>query len=234
MYPQGHKTHVAVFADLLQLLMVLPGRAAGDFRLKAANFLCRLLSGDVTLIPQILQTAANTSREAQAVIMQAVPVPPVDESMVLKRCREENALLDIEERKQRLEINRRESNLAFQVKCVKAINELKPLDDRDKLYFVDLIKMCDAPGYARIEDQQTRCETRGREISIALVAQELGVNTANKNSQIGKLMASRWRAANPQKEFVKRDTMYLGRPYKENVYYQCDYGMLAECIKEVC
>ena len=104
MYPQGHKTHVAVFADLLQLLMVLPGRAAGDFRLKAANFLCRLLSGDVTLIPQILQTAANTSREAQAVIMQAVPVPPVDESMVLKRCREENALLDIEERKQRLQI----------------------------------------------------------------------------------------------------------------------------------
>jgi hypothetical protein len=212
---------VAVFRDLVQLIQVLPGKAAANFRLKCANYLCRLLSGDTTLIPQILATAASVPEAVREVVMQDVPTAAVEMSSAEKRCREGHMILDLQER-----------NFNFQVKRIKMIKEIcGEFDDRDRIYYKDLLKKSDDPGYAVIQDT---VDPRGREISIQLVAQELGINPRSNGPMIGRLMAKRWREAHPNEEIPKRDTLYQGKPYKENTYYQCDYDMLAACIREIC
>lgn len=129
-------------------------------------------------------------------------------------------LLDLEER-----------NFEFQRKRIKFIQEFTGgFDDRDRLYFKDILKKSSDPGYRAIEDTP---DPRGREISIQLVCQELGINPGGKNAQIGKEMAKRWRAKYPGQKIPKRDTLYHGRPYKENVYYQRDYSMMEKVIREV-
>ena len=65
---------MGVFRDLVQLTMVLPGTKAGAFRLKAANYLCRLLAGDASLIPEILQTQASVAPETREALLEGVPV----------------------------------------------------------------------------------------------------------------------------------------------------------------
>lgn len=188
--------------------------------------MARLCGGDTSLIPMIEQANASITPEAREIIMQGVVVAPVQISTTEKRCREAGMLLDLEERKIKIQ----EANFSFQLKRMKLINEIIPLDDRDKLYFKDVLKMCGNAGYAAITD--TPDEERGREISIALVAQEIGVNPNGQSPVIGKLMAKRWKDAHPGEEPSKRDTLYQGRPYKENAYFQRDYVMLEACIRE--
>lgn len=216
-----------MFRDLIQLVQVLPGRKAASFRLKCANFLCRLLTGDRTLIPQIINASENISQEAANVMMQDVPVARVEISSVEKRCRDGHMLLDLEERKIKIE----EQNFDFQVKRFKAIKDEFGMDDRDKLYYKDLFKKSSDPGYAAIQNTE---DVRGREISIALVCQEIGINPQGKNPQIGRVMAKKWRERFPDNEIPKRDTIFLGRPYKENAYYQCDYDLMEQSIRDVC
>lgn len=211
---------MGVFRDLVQLIQVLPGRAAAVFRLKAANYLCRLLAGDVTLIPQILATHENLPAEVRDTVLQDVPIAVHEPSPVEKRCREAHMILDMKER-----------SLNYHVKKIKLIRDIfGEFDDRDRLYYKDVLKKCDEPGYAAVTDTE---DARGREISIALVCQELGVNPNGRSPQIGRLMARRWREAHPGEEIPKRDTLYNGRPYKENVYFQRDYDMMEACIREV-
>ena len=77
---QGRETPVGVFRDLIQLVQVLPGKNAAAFRIKAANYLCRLLSGDLSLIPEIIHTNQVVNDGAREALLQDVPRP---ESVVL-------------------------------------------------------------------------------------------------------------------------------------------------------
>jgi hypothetical protein len=211
---------VGVFRDLVQLIMVLPGAKAGDFRLKAANYLCRLLAGDASLIPQILATQQAVAPELREAIMTQVPTALPEPSPVEKRCREGHLLLDLEER-----------NFNFQAKRIKFMQDMfGPFDERDRLYYKDLVKKCGDSGYAAIQDTE---DERGREISIALVCQEIGVNPRGTSPQIGRRVAQLWRERYPGETPAKRDTLYQGRPYKENTYYQRDYDLLEKAIKEI-
>lgn len=191
---------------------------------------------------QANEQVAGTQMESA--IMQGVQTPELASPLVLKRVREENLLLDLEERKQNLEERKQRIKAENTARCldhIKRLDEFIGLDDRDRLYYKDMMKMAfeNKPGYSgfltdslQVNNEENQNE-RGREISIALVCQELGVNPRGKSSQIGRIMAKRWREAHPGEEIPKRDTLYNGRPYKENVYYQCDYDMLAGVIEEV-
>lgn len=214
--------------------MAITHQNAGQYRVKFANYLARLCSGDLTLINEIIHTNQRVSPEAREVMLQDVPRPDPDVSeSTRKRVREENLLLDIEERKLRLEerkLSLAEKNHDFQYKRIRRLEEQGMFDDRDRLYFKDILKKSGDPGYARIQDTN---DERGREISIALVCQEMEVNPNGKSSQIGRLMARRWRELHPGEEIPKRDTLYMGRPYRENAYYQRDYALMQQCICEV-
>jgi hypothetical protein len=73
---QGNATPVANFRDLVQLVLLLPGKAAASFRVKAANYLCRLLSGDMSLIPEIVRTNQSVSPELRDAVLQGVSSGP--------------------------------------------------------------------------------------------------------------------------------------------------------------
>ncbi|BCU09075.1 hypothetical protein [Sicyoidochytrium minutum DNA virus] len=230
---QGKETHVAVFRDLIQIIQILPGKTAGSFRAKAANYLCRLLAGDESLIPEIMRTKENTPEVVREVIMQDVPT--FDRTPAEKRFREETMDLIIKERRHALEERKaalEQKNLEFQIKRMAYIEDrLGGLDDTDKIYFKDLIVKCNDPGYAAIQNSS---DERGEEISIALVAQELGIHPREKSPQIGKVLASMWRARYPGQSPPKRRTKYLGRVYNENAYYDRDRDLVEKAIRQVC
>ena len=219
---------MGVFRDLAELVMVLPGNKAGLFRKKCADYLCRLLSGDKSLIPEILATHESVSEEARDTIMQDVPSSP-QLSNVEKRCREENMLLDVQERKVRV----MEMNMDFHVKQIKYIESLTGgLDDRDRLYYKDVIKQCAKPGFAAIEDAPG--DERGREISIQLVCQELGVNPRGKEGLIGRCLARMYRERYPENPRPPQgDQLYMGKMIKVNKYYQKDYDLAQAAVREV-
>lgn len=216
---------------------MLPGQLAAAFRAKAAQYLCRLLAGDESLIPEIMRTKENTPEAVREVIMQDVPT--FDRNPTEKRFREETMDLIIKERQAALEERKaalkqrvREKNLEFQIKRMAYIEEhLGGLDDRDKIYFKDLVVKCNDAGYAAI---QNSTDERGGEISIALVCQELGINPKDKSPQIGKVLATMWRARYPGQEIPKRRTTYRGRPYNENTYYDRDRDLVEKAIRQVC
>jgi hypothetical protein len=252
----------------VQLVNSRPGRTAGAFRGKCGEFMARLCGGDLTLIPLIQQQNAALSDEARDVIMEGV-APPVNASAVsdsvLKRVREEHLLLDIEERRAKVQVlvqgasmKMIEVAVASQdagMKMIKArmdmVEAVRPLDDRDRLYFKDMIMRAGRPGYdfggssivaiapgdsasVPVPVAEVAAPVAGREISIALVCAELGLHPGSRSSAIGKRMVQCWRKAHPgRQEPPKRDTLYQGRPYLENAYFQADYEMLADCCREV-
>ena len=70
---KGPLTPVMTFSDTLELIMVVPGRRAGGFRYKFADYLCRMCSGDQTLSGEITNTNAATNEIRRDIIMQGVP-----------------------------------------------------------------------------------------------------------------------------------------------------------------
>lgn len=124
------------------------------------------MRGDLTLVDEIMHTDKLVNEDAKQVMLQDVPLPSLQLSSTEKRCREAHMLLDLQER-----------NFNFQVKRMKFIEEMFGMDDRDKLYYKDLLKKSSDNGYAVIQDTE---DERGREISIALVCQEMGVNPRTK------------------------------------------------------
>lgn len=70
----GKATPAGDFTYLIELVFVLECRNgnAGKFRRKFADYLCRLLSGDESLIPMILDSRQNLSPELRSTFMNGV------------------------------------------------------------------------------------------------------------------------------------------------------------------
>lgn len=70
---KGRLTSVADAATLIEIIFLLPGRIAREFRRKSALYICRLLGGDLSLVPEIrAQNARIGGTLAQAFLLQPV------------------------------------------------------------------------------------------------------------------------------------------------------------------
>lgn len=70
---KGRLTSVADAATLIEIIFLLPGRMAKEFRRESALYICRLLGGDESLIPEIrAQNARISGSLAQAFLLQPV------------------------------------------------------------------------------------------------------------------------------------------------------------------
>lgn len=70
---RGPRTQVADAATLVEIIFLLPGKAAKQFRRKSAQYICRLLGGDESLIPEILdQSERMHGTGAQAFLLHAI------------------------------------------------------------------------------------------------------------------------------------------------------------------
>ena len=150
---------------------------------------------------------------------------PVIESATLKRARDQ-----LEETKVLCEIKRIKGDAVLD--HVKKMKELFGWDDGDRIYYKDVYRNTikdDSP----VEAVAIENDGRGGQISIAMICQQLGVNPRGASPAIGREMAKRWREANPGETIPKRETMYQGRPYMENIYYGKDKEMMEQVIRDV-
>ena len=76
-----------------------------------------------------------------------------------------------------------------------------------------------------------------REISIVLVGQEVGIHPGGKAGQAGRELLKLWRQKynkGPQERPPQRDTIFRGKPYKENAYFEEDYDIVHQALRTVC
>jgi hypothetical protein len=130
----------------------------------------------------------------------------------------------------------------------KILKEIGRFDARDEIMFGDMIKVQQQRQLKRrtvsesntgvlLIESHDDVKRKRREISIPLVAQELNIRTNGKDGQIGKLIVKRWREKHGKtvsEQPVKRDTLFRGKPYVENTYFDDDYDIVEESIWAVC
>jgi len=77
---------------------------------------------------------------------------------------------------------------------------------------------------------------RGEEVSIAMIANEMKVSIRGRGGLVGKklkaLYAERY-GQNAANAIPKRSTVYLGRPYQENMYFARDKDLVERAIRIV-
>jgi hypothetical protein len=75
------------------------------------------------------------------------------------------------------------------------------------------------------------------EISIPMVAIEMGITVGERGGAVGKCMVKLWREKyghDSNTQPPKRETTFRGKPFKENAYYRRDLEIMRRAIREVC
>lgn len=241
---KGRLTPVADAPTCVEIIWELPGKAAKAFRRQSAHLVCRLLGGDLSLAKEIERRYKLTSDEEKTFFLQntdkGVELTAEEKHDILLR----KAKLDLE--KEELELERQKKELAKEdLVIAQGYEELEKLkinnameiadqylDHRDKLFVQDIVRTSMKRKFAQTET----VAPANKEISIPIVAQEMGVNTRNMGGLIGKKLVRLWRdryGKSNEEQPPKRQTTYLGRPILENTYYEADRDLMEQAIREV-
>jgi hypothetical protein len=227
---KGRLTPVADAKTLIQIVWALPGKKARSFRVECANYICRILGGDPTLIEEMEIRARNTTEEQRQFFMTNTNVPDIellreDERRVIAKRR-------IEAEIQRMEADAFRVNAEAQQLCISNFRDVESvmstlgMDARDKVLLRDASKrlLSATTGGSPLEDKRM-------EISIPLVARKYGLQyTDGKSCNIGKLMKRLYVARHNGHDPVKRQVDYHGRPILENAYWSEDEDLMVAAI----
>lgn len=139
---EGRPLLMANASTLIRIIWDLPGKAAKEFRRECADYICRILGADETLIKEMEIRTMRTSPKQKEFFMADIKVPeipkPTDEEkevMIRKRKFELDILEEELRSKKRLndiEIQRKELELRRQEKIVSA-EEVKLYDEMSDL-----------------------------------------------------------------------------------------------------
>jgi len=228
------KTKLLTFDDTIELIMVLPGKMAKEFRTKFVDIIKRYLAGDHSLIQEI-QTNAQSDAPINQMARDALQSDHDTDGTNLKRKREE---LDIAERIQKLE-DSRENTRAKALQNIKTLQEIlggDAIDERTRFQIEDYTKnlvLTRVNTGVRALTNDTPVTNETDSINVAVVAAEMGFKCNDAEAQlIGKKMARKYRekyGENPpkHKQFVK------GNFIPVNSYMERDRTMMADIIREV-
>jgi hypothetical protein len=75
---KGRETPVADAKTLIQIIWALGGKKAREFRIKCAEYICRVLGGDPSLVREMEIRVEHTSQEQRDFFMQGVETPALD------------------------------------------------------------------------------------------------------------------------------------------------------------
>lgn len=239
---KGRPTYVADAKTLIQIIWELPGKAARAFRRQCANYICRVLGGDPTLVEEMELRARHTPQEQKEFFMQGVQVPDIDrlkeeeQRLLVKRKIES----DIEEQRAKtrkieaetleLTAKSKEAELRALTAVVDLIN--RDGDERDSIFTRDLLKRFATERFSASPPLLTNGDSHSEhyEISIPLVAQKFGLKYKPQDaSAIGKQMKQLF-VKRHDKEPPKRQTYFQGRPIAENAYWSDDEDLLRASI----
>ncbi len=224
------RTKLLTFEDTIELIMVLPGKIAKEFRLKFVEIIKRYLAGDHSLIQEI---QANAQSDAPIHQMARDALGSDDAS--LKRKYEE---LDIAERIQMLE-DSRENTRTKALQNIRTLQEIlggEAMDERTRLQIEDhaknLVLTRVNSGLLALSNGASISNDTDS-INVAIVAAEMGFKCNEAEAQlIGKKMAAKYRekygeSPPKHKQFVK------GNYVPVNSYMERDRPMMADVIREV-
>ena len=171
------ETPVAELRTIVEIIMVLPGRAASQVRKAAADVMVRYLGGDPSLVEEIaanrVQQEDMGEQEPARIFGQAI------ESESLKRKREELSLCELEGQLKRARVKAATDVARMTLGALQDLG--LPVSDRDKMLAKDMITTAAfANGQLAVEDKdvclQQFCAERGkpgRHISLGTKAKRL-------------------------------------------------------------
>ena len=213
---KGKPTPVADAKTLVEIVFLLPGRIARDFRRKSAAKVCRLLGGDMTLVSEIEQRRASLQSTEEGRATQAFLLsgssgePEVPKEIDYNGMPAGFRFLDTEDRK---EVAKEVVHQTLKKRrCDDMIGTYKTLidigvhlDDRTKIEIRDNVSILTkrnlgiggdntSTEICVIQDSNTPTHTlgagqRGHETGIVVVAAKMGVRVPPAMSgPVGKLM----------------------------------------------
>ena len=264
---RGNETPVADAKTLIEIIWLLPGKKAREFRHKSSEKVCRLLGGDLSLVSEI---------EARHTSLQSTEEGRATQAFLLNG-REEEAVetfqgmppafkyIDSKDRgdmaKRLIEQQLQESTVALKRQRVdNLINSYRSLQDigvhldgrtlielRDSVTILSRqdVVINDAVAVATplLQDSSTPTHEldaaqRGKETGIVVVSSKIGVRVPQHLSgKVGKLMRQlyikKYALPGNWNAFVKRQTLFNGRPVLENCHFERDEDIIEHAIREV-
>ena len=264
---KGKITPVADAKTLIEIIWLLPGKKAREFRHKSSEKVCRLLGGDLSLVSEIEARHATLQsteegRATQAFLLngreeEAVEtfegMPPAFKHIDAKD-RGDMAKRLVEQQLQQSTValkRQRVDNLIESYKSLQGIGV--HLDGRTLIELRDSVTILsrqdvvinDAVAVATplLQDSSTPTHEldaaqRGKETGIVVVSSKIGVRVPQHLSgKVGKLMRqlyikkyalpANWNA------FVKRQTLFNGRPVLEDCHFERDEDIIEQAIRKV-
>ena len=210
-------TPVADARGIVEIIMLLPGRAAARFRKASADVVVRYLGGDPSLVEEI---AAN--RLAQESLPEDDPARlfgQTVESEAVKRKREE---LDLAELDAQIKASKRrcvEEGLASLQRCG------LPIDDRDRMRAKDMIN--------QITFEQPQAAHGDKEICVRQFLQGRGIRSAGMDSKLGAAAKKLYLADHPDYLFPKKEIYANGQMVSANIWYEPQRPYLESALASI-
>ena len=205
------ETPVAEARTIVEIIMVLPGRAAAQVRRAAASVVVRYLGGDLSLVEEIatirLKQEDMDADEPARLFGQAV------ESEAVKRKREEVTLLELDSQAKRIRVEATRIRVqgATDVATM-TLDTLKnlglPVSDRDRMLCKDMITTA--------AFTQKQLEDRGEEADICL--QQFCASRGKKGFEavLGKRAKKLYLEDHPGYQFAKKTIFAQGQMVEAN------------------
>ena len=208
---------------IVEILMVMPGKAAARARRSAAEVLVRYLGGDPSLVQEI---ATNKLRQEDLeeddparLFGQSV------ESETLKRKREEVEMVELEGRLKRSKVQAATDVARLTLGALTDLN--LPVSDRDKMLCKDIITTAAFTTPSGSGDSQHP----DRDICLQQFCMENG--KPGKHISLGKQAKKLFLAANPGFLFEKKDVFCNGQLIKCNRWQEKMRPYLEQAIAEM-
>ena len=218
-------TPVASARGIAQIIMVLPGRTAAQFRKHSADVVVRFLGGDLSIVEEVV-----ANRSLQEAAQQEHPMRffgETVESDELNRKREavqlaelDLQLQEIKGRAKRARVENVTASVRTGLACMRDLG--LPIDDRARMRATDLIQQA--------VFEESRDTPGDPEICVREFLQSQGVRDASMDARVGKLAKQLLLRDRPEHTFRKKTIYCNGQLREANVWHRSDQGYLERAL----
>ena len=219
---QGQReTPVTDARGIVEIIMLLPGRAATSVRKQAASILVRYLGGDLSLVDEIAE-----NRLAQESLPDDHPMRifgETVESEAVKRKQEELAITELDGRIKRARVQAVVDTVTMAAEALAAIG--MAMDDRDRIRAKDMISEVTFGPQAGPNAGQD-------EICIRKFVLDHGRRQFGLDARLGKIAKRLYLQDHPGYEFPKKKVHCNGQLVDANIWYEGQREYLERALAE--
>ena len=223
-------TPIADARGIVEVIMVLPGRAAGQVRKAAADVMVRYLGGDPSLVDEV---AANRLRQEDLDADDPARLfGQTMESEALKRKREEVTIIELEGRMKRARVQAATDVARL---TLGALGDLGlPVSDRDKMLAKDIITTAAFTGSHHFTGEGHRLGDAGeqdRDICLQQFCAERG--RPGQHITLGKKAKKLYLSDHPDFNFPKKDIYANGQLIQANRWTESMRSYLERALQHL-